>query len=105
MNQEQPVMKTKHPYQPDHAISPGDTLLETIAELDLTRKELALRMGCPLETIHQIIEGAAPIMPETALQLEKATGVPASFWHQAESDYRQALARMTEKEEHEARRA
>jgi HTH-type transcriptional regulator/antitoxin HigA len=95
-------MKTKHPYQPDYAISPGETLLETIEELDLTQKELAERMGRPLKTINQIIKGTARIMPETALQLEKVTSVPASFWNNAEADYREALARMKEEEEQKA---
>lgn len=96
---------SKHAYEPDHAIPPGETLLETIEELDLTQKELALRMGRPLKTINQIIKGTARIMPETALQLEKVTGVPASFWNNAESDYREALARMKEEEEHQAQNA
>ncbi len=98
-------MKTKHAYQPDYAVAPGETLLETIEELDLTQKELAERMGRPLKTINQIIKGSARIMPETSLQLEKVTGIPASFWNNAEADYREALARMKEKEEHDTQKA
>lgn len=95
-------MKTSYPFQPDYAIAPGETLLETIEELDLTQKELAQRMGRPLKTINQIVKGTARIMPETALQLEKVTGVPASFWNNAEAEYREALARKEEQEEHHA---
>lgn len=87
-------MKTIYPYEPDFAVPPGETLLETIEALDLTQKELAQRMGRPLKTINQIIKGAAQIMPKTALQLEKVTGVPASFWNKAEAQYREALARL-----------
>ncbi len=87
-------MSTKYSFQPDYAFPPGDTLLETLESLGLTQKELAKRMGRPLKTINQIIKGTAQIMPETALQLEKVTGVPASFWNNAESNYRERLARL-----------
>lgn len=90
-------MKTTYRYEPDYAIAPGETLLETIEALDLTQKELAQRMGRPLKTINQIIKGTAQIMPDTALQLEKVTGVPASFWNNAEANYRESLARDSEK--------
>jgi HTH-type transcriptional regulator/antitoxin HigA len=87
-------MSTQYTFQPDYAFPPGDTLLETLEALGLTQKELATRMGRPLKTINQIIKGTAQIMPETALQLEKVTGVPASFWNNAESNYRERLARL-----------
>lgn len=89
-------MKSTYHYEPNYAIAPGETLLETIEALDLTQKELAQRMGRPIKTINQIIKGTAQIMPETALQLEKVTGVPASFWNTAEAQYREALARQEE---------
>ena len=95
-------MKTTYRYAPDYAIAPGETLLETLEALELTQKELAQRMGRPLKTINQIIKGTAQIMPETALQLEKVTGVPASFWNNAEANYRESLARVEEQRQHQA---
>jgi HTH-type transcriptional regulator/antitoxin HigA len=92
-------MSTQYPFQPDHVFPPGDTLLETLETLGLTQKELAARMGRPLKTINQIIKGTAQIMPETALQLEKVTGVPATFWIHAESNYRQHLARLQDEKQ------
>ncbi len=92
-------MSTQYPFQPDYAFPPGDTLLETLETLGLTQKELAARMGRPLKTINQIIKGTAQIMPETALQLEKVTGVPAAFWINAESNYRQHLARLKDEKQ------
>ncbi len=83
-------------FHPDYAVPPGETLLETIEQLGLTQKELAQRMGRPLKTINEIIKGLAAITAETALQLEKVTGVPASFWNNAESNYRERLARLKE---------
>jgi addiction module HigA family antidote len=87
-------MIKSYPFQPDYAFPPGETLRETLEALGLTQKELATRMGRPLKTINQIIKGTAQIMPETALQLEKVTGVPSSFWNNAESNYRERLARL-----------
>jgi len=87
-------MSIKHAFNPDYAFPPGETLLETLEALGLTQKELAARMGRPLKTINQIIKGTAQIMPDTALQLEKVTGVAAGFWSNAESSYRSHLARL-----------
>lgn len=82
-------MRLKPSFAPDYAFPPGDTLLETIEALGLTQKELAARMGRPLKTINEIIKGSTQIMPDTALQLEKVTGVPAAFWNNAEANYRE----------------
>lgn len=94
-------MSPPHAFAPDFAFPPGETLLETLEALGLTQKELAARMGRPLKTINQIIKGTAQIMPETALQLEKVTGVPASFWNNAESSYRAHLARVQDEKRQE----
>jgi HTH-type transcriptional regulator/antitoxin HigA len=50
---------------------PGDTLLETIESIGLSQKELASRMGRPIKTINEIIQGKTAILPETAIQLER----------------------------------
>ncbi len=84
-------------YAPDYAVPPGETLLETIEALGMTQVDLAARTGRTLKTINEIIKGKAPIRPETALQLERVLGVPASFWNNRERNYREALARQEEK--------
>ena len=81
-------------FDPDYAIPPGATLLETINSLGLTQKELAQRMGRPLKTINEIVKGLCAITAATALQLEKVTGIPASFWNNMEANYRERLARI-----------
>ena len=88
---------SKSEFTPDYAVPPGETLLETIRALGLTQKELAARMGRPVKTINEIIKGVAAITAETSLQLEKVTGVPASFWNNAETSYRERLARLKER--------
>lgn len=87
----------KYSFDPDYAVPPGETLQEVLESLNLTQKELALRMGRPLKTINEIIKGVASITAETALQLEKVTGLDALFWSNAEAKYRQRLARNDER--------
>jgi addiction module HigA family antidote len=72
--------ETKNRFQPDYASHPGETMLETIEALGMKQTELARRMGRNKVEISRIIAGKASVTPETALQLERALGVPASFW-------------------------
>lgn len=83
-------------FKPDTAVRPGDTLLETLEELDISQAELARRTGRPAKTINEIIKGKAAITPDTAIQLEHALGIAASFWNNLERNYREALARLRE---------
>ncbi|KRT74914.1 MAG: plasmid maintenance system antidote protein [Deltaproteobacteria bacterium CSP1-8] len=85
-------------YSPDYAVPPGETLLETIEALGMTQADLAARTGRTLKTINEIVKGKAPIRPDTALQLERALGVPASFWNNRERNYREVMARREERE-------
>jgi addiction module HigA family antidote len=83
-------------FQPDYAVPPGETLKETLETIGMTQAELAERVGRPLKTINEIIKGKAAITSETALQLERVLGIPASFWNNLESNYQERLARLKE---------
>lgn len=85
-------------FVPDYAIPPGETLLDTIDALGMSQAELSERTGRPKKTINEITKGKAPITPETALQLERVLGVPASFWNNLEKNYRETLARLAEQD-------
>ena len=86
-------------FEPNFAVPPGATLAETLDTLGMTQAELAERMGRPLKTINEIVAGKAAITSDTALQLEKVLGVPASFWTNHERIYRDTLARHRETDE------
>jgi HTH-type transcriptional regulator / antitoxin HigA len=92
-------MSTKYDFKPDYAFHPGETLEETLETLAMSQAELAQRTGRPLKTINEIIQGKAAITADTALQLERATGVPATFWNNAQRNYEAALARQAEAQE------
>ena len=81
-------MATKTDAYPDIAIPPGEYLAEEIEARGISQKELARRMGRPLNAINEIINGKKAITAETALQLEEVmTEIPARFWLNLEADY------------------
>ena len=86
----------KYKYEPDYAVLPGETLQETLDHYGMPQAELAQRTGKTLKHINGIIKGKAPIVPGTALELERVFGVPASFWNNLEKNYQESLARIEE---------
>ena len=82
-----------HPFRPDYVIPPGETLRDQLAEMNLSQAELAVRAGLSTKHVNQIIKGSAPITPETAIVLERITGIPANVWNRREADYRERLLR------------
>ncbi len=84
--------------QPNYAIPPGETLRETLEAIGMTQTELAKRSGHPKKTINEIIAGKTTITADTALQLERVLGVPASFWNNLEKNYQETKARLKEEE-------
>jgi addiction module HigA family antidote len=92
----------KNQYNPTEVSPPGETLLEVLEERGLTQAELAERTGRPKKTINEIVKGKTAITPETALQLERVLGVPASFWNARETHYRESLAKRDEVERFES---
>jgi addiction module HigA family antidote len=79
-------------YEPDHGTKPGEVLEDYLAAAGMTKAELAARCGRPMKTISEIIHGKTAITPETALQLERVLGRPASLWQNLEANYRLHLA-------------
>ncbi|MFH1560216.1 MAG: HigA family addiction module antitoxin [Chloroflexota bacterium] len=81
-------MATRTDAYPDVAIPPGEYLAEEIEARGITQKELARRMGRPVNAINEIINGKKAITAETALQLEVVMPeIPARFWLNLETDY------------------
>lgn len=79
---------TKTEAYPDVAIPPGEYLAEEIQARGISQKELAKRMGRPLNAINEIINGKKTITAETALQLEEVMPeITARFWLNLETDY------------------
>ncbi|MGD0794679.1 MAG: HigA family addiction module antitoxin [Dehalococcoidales bacterium] len=91
-------MVTKTKSYPDVAIAPGEYLAEEIEARGMTQKELAKRMGRPLNAINEIVKGKKAITAETALQLETVMPeIPARFWLNLETDYQLTKALISRK--------
>jgi HTH-type transcriptional regulator/antitoxin HigA len=88
-------MATRTDAYPDVAIHPGEYLAEEIDAREISQKELARRMGRPVNAINEIINGKKAITADTALQLEAVmTEIPARFWLNLETDYQLTKALM-----------
>ncbi len=85
-------------FAPDTVSLPGDTLQEALETRGMTQAELAARTGRTPKLVSEIINGKAPISPDTALQLERVLGVPAEFWNNRERRYREVKARLDERQ-------
>ena len=76
------------------AIPPGELLEEELEARGISQRDLARQAGRPAQAINEIIRGKKRITPETALDLERVLGTPASFWLNLESNYQLAQARL-----------
>jgi HTH-type transcriptional regulator/antitoxin HigA len=90
------MVATTYAYSPDLVFPPGDTLSEVLDDLGMTQTELARRTGLSTKHINQIIRGQVGITPETALLLEKATGIHAATWNRLEVAHQEFRSRQDE---------
>lgn len=80
-------------YAPKEVTPPGATLRDLMEERDWKQRELAHRLGRPVQAVNEIIAGKKEITEDTALELERVLEVPAQFWLAREAQYREYLAR------------
>ncbi len=74
-------------------IHPGATLREDLmAPHGLSANGLARRLGIPQNRVSDIVRGRRGITADTALRLEQAFGVSASFWLNLQSHYELEVA-------------
>jgi HTH-type transcriptional regulator/antitoxin HigA len=86
-------MVAKADIYPDIAIPPGEYLEEEITARGISQKELAGRMGRPVNAIKEIINEKKSLTATTALQLETVIPeIPARFWLNLECDFQLARA-------------
>ena len=78
------------------AIPPGATIKEQISERKMTQKELAGRMDMSEKHISHLINGDILLTPDVAMRLEMVLGLPARFWNNLESEYRETLLKVEE---------
>jgi HTH-type transcriptional regulator/antitoxin HigA len=72
-------------------VPPGTHLKREMEARGWSQSDLAEILGRPIQTINQIIQGKKAITPNTASELEDATGISAETWLNLESRYRLSL--------------
>jgi len=80
--------KKLYRFEPDYAISPGETLKEVMESLNMSQKELAVRTGLTVQSLNRIFKGEQPISYETA-----------RMWNNLEAQYREQLAKAKERKQ------
>ena len=81
-------------FTPHEVTPPGATLRDLMEERDWKQRELAHRLGRPVQAVNEILAGKKEITEDTALELERVMGVPAQFWLAREAQYREHLSRQ-----------
>lgn len=78
----------------NYAVPTGNFLDEWLEENQMTRAELARRLGASRKHVSQLVSGKVPLSYELAENLELVTGVPARIWNNYELQYQSDLARL-----------
>lgn len=76
------------------AIPPGETIKEQLEDRKMTQKEFAHRMDLSEKHVSKLINGEVQLTNDVALRLEFVLGIPARFWNNLESLYREKLAQV-----------
>lgn len=87
------AIERAYEFRPDYAVHPGEVLGERLAAYGMSQAELADRIGMSTKTLSLIVNGKAPVTPETAVQLERVLGVSARLWTGLDTNYRLLQAR------------
>lgn len=80
----------------NYAVPPGAYLEEWIDEHGHSQQHVADLLGVSRKLVNEIINGRAPITPESALRLERVVGIPADAWLRYEALYRADRARLAD---------
>lgn len=76
------------------AIPPGATIKEQLVDREMSQKEFASRMGMSEKHISKLINGDVALTDDVAIRLEMVLGLPARFWTNLESIYRENITHM-----------
>lgn len=79
----------------NYFISTGNIIKEYLDELGISQKELSERIGISEKHISNVLKGKSRLTEKFALKLEYIfKDIPASYWLNIESKYREYLARV-----------
>lgn len=80
----------------NYVVAPGEFLQEWIDEEGngITQAELAQQLNVSRKLVNEIINGKAPITPDTAIKLGRVTSIPSDAWLRYEAQYQNDRARL-----------
>lgn len=82
----------------DYAVAPGEYLEEWIDDHGVSQQRVAEQLGSSRKHVNEIVNGRAPITSDTAIRLERVTGISSKAWLKYEALYRADLARISDEE-------
>lgn len=88
------MVNERRTWVPDTPVAPGEIIREILEERAIPQVDFATRLGRSEKFVSQLINGKAPLTYESAIELERVLGVPATFWNRAEATYRGLLAQQ-----------
>lgn len=74
-------------WTPDWSVHPGEILREELKARGITQALFAADIQRPAKTINKIIKGKQRITADTALDLEDALGISATFWARLQAEH------------------
>lgn len=80
--------------QRDYAIATGEFITEWLEENDMSAAELSRRLGVSRKHVSELLNGKVGLSHDSALALERVTGIPARRWNQIEALYQEDRARL-----------
>jgi HTH-type transcriptional regulator/antitoxin HigA len=86
-------------FEPAIPIIPGRAITRKLEYLNMTQKELAVRVGCSEKHISNIINGKAEIEIEFACRISDCIGIDAEILLKLELSYRDTLRKIPSDEE------
>lgn len=82
------------------ATPPGATIKEQLTSRGMKQNEFAMRMDMSEKHISNLINGKVALTEDVARKLELVLGLPARFWNNLESIFREKLTLIEEERTH-----
>lgn len=76
---------------------PGELLVENIKAMEITKAEMARRLGVTRKALYDVLNGSSGVSAPMALKLEKAVGGSAEMWLGMQTQHDLWKARQAEK--------
>lgn len=87
-------MVENNTFQPNWVSPPGDTIADILEEKNLSPSQFSDQIGYAVGITNDLLHGYSHITIEMAQRLERVLGVPAAFWLNRESQYREGISRL-----------